>query len=186
VKLTIVTPCSRPDNLPRMLPGIEAGGLSFDLDWRIVFDLSVCQPVDVPGAKLDAVSVEGSRFGNAQRNLALDAIGDGWVYFLDDDNAIHPDFYRLLLAAMKAQPAKLAFAFDQELSIGHRHASPESMLVNCIDMAQVCIRRDLIGALRFQLHPYNADGRFIEALHTHAPRAWGFIPATMAYYNHLR
>lgn len=188
MKLTIVTPCSRPHNLPSMLPGIEAAAHCLgEVDWRIVFDPSVCQPVDMPGAKMEVVDVPGSRFGNGQRNAALDKINDGWIYFLDDDNLMHPDFCAGLIRAMRDEPSKLAFAFHQQVEPHNvRRAYPDEMRVNHIDIGQICIKRDLIGACRFQPHPYNADGQFIEVLYNTAPHAWGFIDRVMANYNALR
>ena len=31
--------------------------------------------------------------GNGQRNCAIMKITDGWVYFLDDDNLLHPEMF---------------------------------------------------------------------------------------------
>lgn len=187
MKLTIITPCSRPENLARMKPSVDIGRKLFDIDWRIVFDTSVCQPVFVDGAIVSGANVENSRFGNGQRNAAIEATDSGWVCFLDDDNAIHPAFFHGIHAAILMHPEKRAFAFKQQLfERGMRDVCPADMRVNHIDMAQVCMLRGLIGAIRFELEPYNADGRFIEAVYNSATQAWGFIHQTLCYYNALR
>lgn len=187
MKLTIITPCSRPENLPRMKPGIDTGRVLYEIDWRIVFDTSVCQPVFIDGAIISGASVDGSHFGNGQRNSGIDATSDGWVYFLDDDNAIHPNFFSGIAGAMLTHPDKRAFAFQQSLfERGVRDVSPAETRVNYIDMAQVLIRRDLIGDIRFEVEPYNADGRFIEAVYQSNPSEWAFIHQILCYYNALR
>ena len=183
MKLTIITPCTRPENLRLMKPGIDAGRDLFDIDWRIVFDTSVCDPVYIDGAIMTGVNIAGSRFGNGQRNAALSMIDDGWVYFLDDDNSMHPDFFGELYAAIKKFDAFRAFAFQQDASTFIRQVD---IRVNRIDMAQVCIHRDLIDDLRFALHPYNADGVFIESLYRSNPKDWCIINKPLCYYNKLR
>lgn len=183
MKLTIITPCTRPENLPLMKPGIDAGRDLFDIDWRIVFDTSVCEPVYIDGAMVVDVTVAGSRFGNGQRNAGLSMTGDGWVYFLDDDNLIHPDFFGELYAAINKFDMFRAFAFQQDATTFVR---PVDIRVNHVDMAQVCIRRDLIDDMRFALHPYNADGRFIESIYRANPKDWCIINKPLCFYNALR
>lgn len=187
MKLTIITPCTRPENLPRMKPGIDTGRVLYEIDWRIVFDTSACHPVVIDGAIISGVNVDGSHFGNGQRNAGIDATRDGWVYFLDDDNAIHPKFFHGITGALLTHSDKRAFAFQQGLfERGNRDVSPAETRANHIDMAQVLIRRDLIGDIRFELDPYNADGRFIEAVYQSNPSEWAFIHQTLCYYNALR
>ena len=187
MKLTIITPCTRPENLPRMKPGIDAVRDLFDIYWRIVFDTSVCYPLPIYGAIIYGANVDGSHFGNGQRNAGINMTGDGWVYFLDDDNSMHPSFFGELYATIKKHDMLRAFAFRQSMfESGNRDVSPANMRGNHIDMAQVIIHRDLIGDIRFELDPYNADGRFIEAVYQSNPGAWGFIHKTLCYYNALR
>ena len=185
-RLTIITPCSRPDNLPYARASIEAGWPWFDIDWRVVFDTSTCTPVFVDGAIIAGLSVAGSRFGNAQRNYALDRTDGGWVYFLDDDNLMHPGFFAKLHEVIKNNPDLQAFAFAQDLGVAARKVAPEFMHMGMIDMGQVCIQRDLIGDIRFQLHPYEADGYFIEDVYRAKPGAWGFVNEVVTFYNGLR
>ena len=93
-KLTIITACIHPENLPYLAVTIAPGRDLFDLTWRVVFDGARCQPVDFPGAIVTVASHPRSIVGNHQKNDALDHTQDGWVYFLDDDNLVHPDFFR--------------------------------------------------------------------------------------------
>ena len=185
-RLTIITPCSRPENLPRVYQSIEAGWPWFDIDWRVVFDTSVCEPAYIDGAIIAGLSVAGSRFGNAQRNYALDRTDAGWVYFLDDDNLMHPALFEKLHAVIENNPALQAFALAQDCGIATRQVAPTCMHMGMIDMGQVCIKRELIGDIRFRLQPYEADGYFIEDVYRAKSSAWGFVHEAVTFYNGLR
>ena len=165
-RLTIITPCSRPQNLPAMAESIKPGRSMFDVIWMIVFDNRECLE---------------SKVGNYQRNCALDAVSDGWIYFLDDDTVLHPDFFSEL-AKVKSK----AVAFEQDLETWVRKVAPSEMRVCHIDMGQVIIRREIIGDIRFALSVYEADGIFIESVYKNNPNAWSFIDKPLCYYNKLR
>ena len=165
-RLTIVTPCSRPQNLPLMAESIKPGRSLFDVIWMVIFDNGECPQSEV---------------GNYQRNCALEAIKDGLVYFLDDDTLIHPELFDEL-----AKVKTGAVAFGQVLNGGIRYASPATMKVCQIDMGQVAIQREVIGDARFALGVYEADGIFIQAVYGNNPEAWSFIEKPLCYYNKLR
>ncbi len=185
-KLTIVTPCSRPGNLASICPSIDAGRKLFDITWLVVFDERCVTRFPVPGATVAGVSDSRSIVGNAQRNLALDLIAQGWVYFLDDDNLMHPSFFTGLRAAIATRPDVSAFAFPQDMGSWTRRAAPETMRMGQVDMAQVCAQRDLIADRRFTLGVYEADGYFIQDLYAADPAKWVFWSQPCCFYNALR
>jgi glycosyltransferase involved in cell wall biosynthesis len=166
MKLTIITPCSRPENLQAMAESIKPGRSLFDVIWVVILDNHEC--------------VE-SRSGNYQRNCALDAITDGWVYFLDDDTIIHPDLFVELTKIITP-----AVAFEQDLGVMVRKVMPSEMKVCHIDMGQVAIRREVIGDIRFELGIYEADGIFIQSVYESDPSVWSFVNKPISYYNKLR
>jgi hypothetical protein len=190
--LAVVTPCSRPGNLPALKESIEPGRAYFDITWYVVFDAHRVAPSVLDraegGDRVFSVAVEGSRVGNAQRNLALDNIEDGWVYFLDDDNVLHPQLLPTMSASIEAHPLARAFVFPQ---IGHpvhhtAEAGPEHMRVDHIDTAQVFWRRQTIGEVRFEpIDAYHADGLFVEQVGRLHPDFEGFVflNRALCYYN---
>ena len=97
--LTIITPCSRPSNIKTIFNSIN-----FDLidKWIIVYDTknrtrySKEFPYHTKILEVDCYDPD-SYYGNAQRNMGLElANPNTWIYFLDDDNYIHPKFWEIV------------------------------------------------------------------------------------------
>lgn len=85
LKVDIITPCSRPELLKEIKKTIPK-----ECNWIIVYDLGL-EPENIGDVEIK--SVDKSIFGNNLRNIGLDITSADWVYFLDDDNIIHPDWW---------------------------------------------------------------------------------------------
>jgi predicted O-methyltransferase YrrM len=182
--LTIITPCSRPANLDRMLAGVQRCRELFDVRWLIVHDGPIPE-ADYPAWVTQKSHREaGSVAGKAQINFALDHIQDGWVWVLDDDNEVHPSFAPVLLGMIAEHASAKAFAFPQVYGAGVRPVGPRLIRECSIDQAQFVVRRDLIGSRRYPLR-YTADGAFVEDLYSSEPRAFRFSATPAVYYNAL-
>jgi len=91
-KLSIITPCTRPMNLPAMYRSILEMG-SNEVEWIIVYD---SDSID-SRIKLyeDFVPIKlvhqkgGYAYGSDQRNKGLELAEGKWIYYLDDDNLVH-------------------------------------------------------------------------------------------------
>ena len=185
--LTVITPCSRPENLARIRPTLEAGGKFFNVRWMIVVDGKAppaCQAADGLG-EIFCHHDPRSVAGKGQINFALDRIQDGWVWVLDDDNVAHRDFFPRLWQMMEAHPHAGAFIFPQKTRTGQRGAAPGMVRETLIDQAQYVVDRKLIGDARF-LMKYTADGEFIERLFRRNENAFHFGAETICYHNWLR
>jgi glycosyltransferase involved in cell wall biosynthesis/GR25 family glycosyltransferase involved in LPS biosynthesis len=98
-RLTIVTPCCRQENLELIRNSIH---FTHVYQWIIVYDPTKTYPklkvFDNP--KITELHIPlthpWSKMGNSQRDYALNLIKEGWVYFLDDDNLMHPNFWIIL------------------------------------------------------------------------------------------
>lgn len=184
----IVTPCSRPENLERVRHSIHFDKID---KWFIVYDNRKCEfkkkySDDDPQIVEMECHDEGIA-GHQCRNKALECIEkDGFVYFVDDDNVIHSNFWNFVFDPKKA----LVYTFDQQLN------PPDSMFpdirtgslpfVDQIDMAQYVVHTSLVSNRRFLVNFYNADGRFVEDIvKTHASK-WKYIPEIGCYYNFLK
>lgn len=195
-KLSIITPCSRPKNLPLMEPSIDAVADYFDTTWLIAYDGLRVKEKDLgylpdTGKNWElykaVVSKPGSAVGNAQNNHCLECIpSDNWVLFLSDDNVVHPDYGSRLSDAIEMLPDKRAFIYQQQVGSWVRGCGPATMHIGQIDLAQFTLHRSLIGARRLDHTKYEADGILIEALYQEYPDLFTFLPVTACYYNKLR
>jgi len=120
-------------------------------------------------------------------DAALSNIGDGWVWILDDDNSVHPSFFRRLEEEIAAHPDKEAIVFSQERSDALRYlkAAPENVRVGSIDTAQFVLQRGLIGKYRWNDLPTH-DGIFIEQIFNDHPTAFHFVDDVLCYFNRQR
>jgi hypothetical protein len=198
--LTILTVCSRPQNLPKLAVSLAPGKEHFDLRWRILFDpalasfpdIAICLAFNAVMARGIGVQTSTLTPGPTPHprgvNTFLDELREGWTWFLDDDNLVHPDFFAGLADLLQQQPEKRAWVFSQALCGPPpwvRQAHPGMVRENHIDGAQYAFHRELIAGDRFPLR-YSCDGAFVEAIYQRAPQAFGFTSQVLCYYNRLR
>lgn len=188
MSFTIVTACSRPQNLVAMADSI-APGAPKDALWVVLHDLSCADfGVAMKPQRDDLRILHGSYWsggalgfpggwGHKARNEWLDLNVIGWTYFLDDDNLLHPNFW----ACMQKPIGAKVQVFGQERSAGVVVGS--NIEVCRVDLAQCVFSRELVGDLRFGMH-YEADGAFICELARRVPCE--LRPEIASYYNRLR
>lgn len=93
MKLSIITPCTRPLNLPAIYASILQMN-EVNVEWIIIYDSDEIDKRIL--AYEDKVPITllkergGFAFASNQRNTGLDICGGDYVYFLDDDNLVHP------------------------------------------------------------------------------------------------
>lgn len=121
--------------------------------------------------------------GQTLKNAMLDEIADGWVWILDDDNDVHPEFLRCLAQTIAAHPSAVLVAGAQHTAHGVRLVH---FRASHIDAAQVIIRRDAIGDHRIPEH-YCGDGEWIEAIARDlVDKHIAYLPDVVIRYNALR
>jgi hypothetical protein len=192
MNLHIITPVTRPENLPRILRSIEDSSIpQFDIDWYVVFDCASSHMI-ISNENIGTIyeefkSKENQICGYVQRNHALDQIADGWVYFLDDDTIMHKDmlthffseydeFHTCYLFTSKSKDMN----FYCELEDDFTNVAP-----NRIDIGQFIIKRETIGNTRFREDIYNADGYFINQIFQENQDKFKNING-FVWYNKLR
>lgn len=192
-KISIVTPVTRVNNIKYMIDGVEKGYNYFDIDWYIILD--VTKNIDTKvvynlfsGKQIvNVIIVESndttSIMGYGQKNYALDNIKDGYVWFLDDDNLVHENFFIVINELLKSNPNGIIM--KQKLETFERDVNPGMLRETHVDQAQYFLRRDYIGNKRYFLR-YCADGEFIETLYKNNPNNFIFHHGVLCYYNRLR
>jgi hypothetical protein len=187
-KITIITPCIRPENLIKIKESIN-----FDYvdSWFIIYDGTKIKSMPNVLEKNDKIKeyiyVGEGISGNPQRNYALGLIEntDTYLYYLDDDNIIHNDLYLLL---DNIESGKM-YTFDQarpknvypykEVLLG------DSIEIYNIDTAMFLIDFNLCQDINWQIEKYNADGYYIKDCYEKNKENWMYVNKTMAYYNKL-
>jgi len=131
-----------------------------------------------------AIKSRSSVSGNAQRNFAIDLLKEGYVYFLDDDNVVHPNFWPHF---SKVSQTGFALIGQQLLDDGKiRKASGHLVKPSHIDAAQYCIPISMIGKTRWKEDAYAADGLFIGYVYHLRYNKFVFIDEVIAHYNLLK
>lgn len=186
----LVTPCSRPENLDRVKESIQFDKIE---KWYIVYDNAKFEfsrrytdPKIVEIECHDSNGIAGHQF----RNKALDVIAQqresGFVYFVDDDNIVHPNFWNIKFDPEEA----LVYTFPQQLSVDGdiiKVRKGDLPLPGHIDMAQYVVHTDLIGNKRFVPDTYEADGIFVfEIIEVNIPKWKCFHDVIGCYYNFLK
>ncbi len=117
--LYLITPCSRINNLPKIKRSIDFKKIK---KWIIVYDLNAINSKKKLFTKSKSINEfflkdKLSVSGNAQRNLALDYLNkkkdkNFFIYFLDDDNILHKNFYKII-ENLNSHASKVIYTFDQ-------------------------------------------------------------------------
>lgn len=183
-KLTIITPSYRTRNLIEIKKSID-----FDYvdEWIIVYDGS--KITDNPNLfenqenhKIKEYVYGGEGIsGNPQRNYALTQIANPdmtttLLYYLDDDNVVHPDLYRLL----NIIDGNKMYTFNQ-----HNRIKGDNIKVGGIDTAMMIIPYNLCRDQKWIADKYDADGYYITGCYNRNNRNHVYVNNTLCYYNKL-
>lgn len=198
--ITFITPCSRPHNLPAVYASLRVRWDRVNR-WIIVFDAAHIPDARLP-PELDDPKIESacfqsaaSVFGNGQRNHALASIvrrrrefESSYLYFLDDDNVVHPELWDLDLPP----DCSHLVSFDQNFV--RTMPQPEAFVKrgDCLRKFEIDTAQVLVGCKTYLRQPilwfemaHEADGMWIEDM----GRLFGsvdktiYIPRVAACYN---
>lgn len=190
-KLTLITPSIRPGNIMKLYQSIR---FEYVDKWYIVYDgKHVLENPHLFGGGgnqhhqiVELVYSSHGISGNPQRNHALDIIKqhnpNTYVYFLDDDNVIHPSLYSLLDVIDDNRMYTFNRVNGEE---GGQVICGNNPTVNNIDTSQFLVDFSLISNIHWIPVLYNADGYFIELCRYLNTDKWIYVKNVMAYYNSL-
>jgi len=180
--LTIISPCYRQHHLPIMYDSINFDKI---YEWIIVYDTTKDRKYTrmferhpkIREVECDDASISG----NAQRNYGISLVKDGFIYFLDDDNIVHPNFWTI------ADSFQLPYfyTFDQDRDKKGWILRGNKIQVRWIDTAMYVVHKKHVGKIKWQLMEYKADGYFICDVLTNNSYFHNYIPKTAAYYNYI-
>jgi SAM-dependent methyltransferase len=184
-KITIITPSFRTNNLVAL-----KNSINFDYvnEWIIVHDGSKMAEnpnvfANENNSKIKEYIHTGEGYlGNAQRNYALDniTIPDTILYYLDDDNIIHPSLYKLLDIVDKNK----IYTFNQSRT-PNTVLKGDNITISNIDTAMILIDYSLCSSIRWENNRYDADGYYITQCYSQNQDKHIFADNVMCYYNKL-
>jgi len=209
--LNIITAGSRIENLYKMEYNIKTRIKDFDVRWYVVFDkfkLYNKIPSDINFYHAEIIDGPKADISGAiQKNRALELITEGWVYALDDDNKIHPDFNKTLSDAIYFFPNANGFVFSQmhhkgrnrikiRVPKGNRMKSGKELWgdtdahdtfpdIGPIDAACYVVNIETVKKSNAQYKPfvYESDRWFFKSIYN---KGLIYIDKEATYYNALR
>lgn len=190
-KITIITPSIRLENLKKIKQSIN---FDYVNEWIIVYDGSKIENnpyLFINEEHCDKISEylhNGNGIsGNPQRNYALDNIKhkNTYIYYLDDDNIIHPELYELL---NDIESDKI-YTFNQKRPINiypyKDLLKGDDVRLYNIDSAMMLIDYNLCKDIKWIEDKYYADGIYIVDCFIKNKKNWVYIDKTLCYYNYL-
>uniref|UniRef100_A0A6C0H6P3 Glycosyltransferase 2-like domain-containing protein n=1 Tax=viral metagenome TaxID=1070528 RepID=A0A6C0H6P3_9ZZZZ len=179
--LIIITPCSRLNNLHKIFETIDFKKTKY---WIIIHDsvdqkvFNHCQIIELNHINEDSI------YGNAQRNYGLDYLynnnlndQNSFIYFLDDDNIIHSDFYGII--PLLVENYFYTFDVDCDYLLGNK------IEMGKIDTSMFLIHTNLCINKRWIIDKYESNFYFIKDIYENNPENMIYINNILAFYNQL-
>lgn len=179
--LTIITPCCRQQNITELYKSIQFDKI---IKWIIVYDTSKDRKYTklyTEHPKILEIECNKGISGNPQRNYGMSIVQDGYIYFLDDDNIIHPEFWSIVNELDNIH----FYTFDQQRNNNMTILHGNNVAVNKIDTAMYIVHKKHIGNIKWIENKYNADGYFISGIYAKHRDQHFYINKTACYYNFL-
>lgn len=196
-KLIIVTPLSRVNNLPLIYENLLLNSATLKLHWMIMVDEKIHHEIQriqnaIVSTETLQVSVlaspsKNNLAGHGHKNVALEMLGENdWVYFLDDDNIIHPSLLKFISENDLFNSCDgIVVAQVWKNGAVRLNVSSDKIKVCHVDTASTVLSMRAIGETRFREGDYVADGYFIEEVYNKNSDKFLLFDIPMCYYNYL-
>ena len=206
--LHIVTPVSRPELIAKIAKSIKDQYYptpNLRIEWHLVFDAALTgdqknyifsQLMFIDFANILHSDTAKAFVGHAHRNFFLNHLrkevygSNHWIYFLDDDTILHPDFISTvtdILPQMDLTHGCIIFNQDFNESRPRLVADKNNVRVGHIDMGMYMFRFMPDDMVMFDPADYCADGIYAEHLfQLHGSSGFHRLNKTLSYYNYLR
>lgn len=177
--LTIITPCCRPENLPKIYESIHFESID---KWIIIYDTTKGRTyTHIYNNHPKIIEVDCSDpgvTGNPQRNLGISMVKDGFLFFLDDDNIMHPDFWTILPTLKE----EYFYTWDQENAL-----KGDKIELLHTDTSMFIVPKKICKNLKWKPDErWFADYLYIKTIYDNYPSQHKYIPKVLCYYNKLR
>jgi len=185
--ITIITPCYRPSNLPDVFKSIDFNKIA---EWIIVYDTTNNRKYERQFNKEPKIRevdcCDPGISGNAQRNYGISLVSEGFIYFLDDDNIMHPNFWNII----NKLDINHFYTFDQRFFVADEFRTETNFIfkggqpvLRKIDTSMFIVPRTM--CIPWDIGLYYADGIFIQEVARMNPGKHIYIPEIAGYYNFI-
>jgi hypothetical protein len=118
--------------------------------------------------------------GNAQRNLAISLVTEGYIYFNDDDTEMHQDLWENIKDLDND-----FISFNQNWKSGTHRLSGDIIKLSYVDSHNFIVHTSVVQEERFVLSRRDADGVFAENCYNKAKNKH-YINKMLSVYNSLQ
>jgi glycosyltransferase involved in cell wall biosynthesis len=182
-KVFIITPSRRPFNT-----SFISNTIPQECEWVVVFDKTVKNEYSIDNATV-VKSNETGFWGNPNRNIGIQYIKEylnpsdnDWIYILDDDNVIHPNWWNSVQPHLNTDSAIITWG--QVWPTGEPRTTPtDDPKIATIDTSQYMVRWNVAKNLNFE-YIYEADGIYAEEAAKRGKVL--MLNQYLGYYNFLR
>lgn len=196
MKLSIITPFSRKAEYLNTIND-HLGKLSsiITIEWFIIYQHDLENEIEewnIKSSKYENLTVKTvkgktdvSYYGNSYRNQGIELVEDSWdnwVYFIDDDNTIHPNFGDITPLFEVLEENVLFFGQinpDQTIRL-----IPTEIKVGNIDTAMFITRAKTLKKYTWKEEHYTADGILAEELYANEKCKIIYTPYSFYNYQH--
>lgn len=183
--MTIITPCYRLNNLNKIKESID---FNYVDEWIIVYDGTKIDtlPNIFQHEKIKEYICKGDGIeGNDQRNYGITQIKneDTYLYFLDDDNIIHPGLYTLINKIIGIKLYTFNLYKSKGPFIGMMYGT--DIRVGGVDTSMFLCHYSLIKGIFWIKDLYGADGYYIKECVLKNKNNHVFINEILCYHNAL-
>ena len=197
--LYIITPCTRIRNIFKLKKNINFKKIN---KWIIVYNTEFVKKKNYFINNKNIIELFhkdiGSIGGNSQRNFVLNFLNkkkdkNFFIYFLDDDNILHNNFYKII-DKINQNNKPLIYTFDQlrkeKTHINNKYKyikvlKGNVIKINHIDTAMFMPNFSLINKIRWSKKKYNADGEYIVKCIKKNKNKHRYLPIVASHYNFL-
>jgi hypothetical protein len=185
---------SRPENYNALLTSIKQA--TSDFYWVVVLDsvsvgdLFKSHNLELPTVEkniklISYPSLYRGISGNPQRNHALDFIREGYIYYLDDDNIVHPDLIKNTAKYINVNQGVIVSQITKEGNV--RLVPRKDKIGVCqVDTAQFLFPTYMTEGIRWLPHDYCADGIYLSEIYHKNESNFVLLDDRLSYYNYLR
>lgn len=193
-KFHVITRCTRQENLTQIYESLFDNW--YDITWHIIFDCRKIKDIDagillkIKNKKVQFYFLQSEKddYLYPQCHKAIDEIKDGYIIFLDDDNIIHPEYFKEMTNIIDDQHK--IYVVDQFVGgkdftgLETRIASKENNRLKGVDIGQLTFHVSVLKKYRFR-EGYQADGQLVDTIMLENPEYFKYINKTLSYYNYI-